>query len=924
MAGSFLARVVPTVLLLVLILAVPPGPSAAASHAPMGILIHPANPTPRGDLVAGALANAALPSVRPTGPNPAGTASSAGPIPSASSPSSDVFETPSPAIPSTRPTTFVVATSLNCPPSCTPTLNVTAPAGPWALILLNYTGSIAPQVYDSSYHATVNGVPVLFGTTPEMYTWTVLKDLNEYSALFSRTVAFQFVLGSAVVTGHFVISVSLSFYPVPTGAPAPVVPDQVVPVWPFTSLSGTRPAASTNVTIPQDVQNATLEVYSYGFSGGGADEFWYASQPAYRAVGITVDGSPLATIQPFEYVNTGGLDLFLWDPVTGAYTANNVPYQVDVTAALGLIEGTHTFNASVLGLGRGSNWFVAGSLLLYTNSSILSASLTSDPAPGVVYSNGSSGGTPTESVTRSYSYASALNLYGGSEAVTSWTNETFSAAFPVFPAKNASGAFVTARTSFQESIVSPEGSTWRNSSSTPSIGFVAGQVFKQSSTTGGGYPIFGNITYTMYELFQNWNLTHTDTSVSSHGIRTVSASYSNDNVTANGTYVGEEEEISPSAAMILKITTFWSNNTKVYRSLDVAAPLGAWYNHTVTSQLTPADLTTDQAAVLVDSAQYTDAASLRPSALETDVGQPATVSVRSLGFGAPFSATWIGLPPGCSPTTSAYTLTCSPKAAGTFSVSIVLVGVYGQAAPAATLSWTVHPDPVVSVHAAPAIFDVGRPTNLSIAVTGGAAPVRCAWFANGVPIGPGTVCPMAFSYDPSSAGPVTVNVSLTDALGVTAANFTRLVVEPIGQAMLQFANPTNSPVPSIQVGDSLLFTTNVLGGVAPFFYHWFVNDASLGPGSSDANFTFQPTQAGTFTISSAATDADGITVQSASVTVDVTAHGGSGTPGGGSGGPPLGTEALVGVGVAGVAVILLVVVLVMRRPSRPPGSGGTD
>ena len=84
--------------------------------------------------------------------------------PSAGTPSSDIVEVPPPATPPTQPTTFVVASHLACPPACTPSMNVTPPPGPWALILLNFTGSVVPSVYDSSYHASVNGVPVLFGT----------------------------------------------------------------------------------------------------------------------------------------------------------------------------------------------------------------------------------------------------------------------------------------------------------------------------------------------------------------------------------------------------------------------------------------------------------------------------------------------------------------------------------------------------------------------------------------------------------------------------------------------------------------------------------------------------------------------------------------------------------------------------------------
>ncbi|HEV2166441.1 MAG TPA: peptide-N4-asparagine amidase, partial [Thermoplasmata archaeon] len=730
--------------------------------------------------------------------------------PSTATPSSDVIETPPPAIPPTQPTTYVIASKLNCPNACTPSMNVTAPSGPWALILLNFTGSVAPSVYDSSYHATVNGVPVFFGTTPELYTWTVLKDLTEYSALFEGTAQFQFVLGQATIGGHFILNVSLSFYPVPTGAAPPRVPNQIVPLWPFTGLSSSRTLASANASVPYDVQNATLELFSYGFSNGAYDEFWYSGSggyAAYRAVDVTVDGSPLATVQPFEYINTGGLDLYLWDPVTGAYTANDLPYEVDVTAALGLLEGPHAFNATVVGREAASTWFVGGSLLLYTNASYTGASLISEPLPSVTYTNGTSttrGIPPPETVTRSYTYASDLSSPNGTQLVESWTNETFASSFPTGPNPNETGAIVNAATRFQEISLAPWGVSWRNDSSSPSVAFESGSVFLQSSSTNGGYPYYGNITQTMYWLDQNWNLTHVDTEVPAHGPRMVLASYSNDNVTANGMYSGEEKLISPAAAELLSISTFWSNTTKSYASFEVSGSLTASYSHAVTAQLTPADLSTNLAQVLSNAVHYSDSADLSESHPTSDVGQANTFSIRAFGFGGPFTFSWSGLPSGCSPSPAQLTLVCRASSPKPFVVSVVALGAFGQSTPATTVTWTVDPDPTLSVTVKPAEIDLGRSTNLTLSASGGLAPFKCTWTANGVPVGPGNPCPKSFAYDPSSAGSINVSVNLTDALGFLVSNWSFLIVEPAPTATLEFANPSSSAIPRIAIGDTLV------------------------------------------------------------------------------------------------------------------------
>src|SRR5579862_1309986 len=96
-------------------------------------------------------------------------------------PTSALIATPPPAVPDTTPTVMYF---LNASESCCVESNYSAPTGPWAMIVLNYTGQAVNGVYDSSYRAYVDQSMVLFGTTPEYGTWTVLKDITEYSVLF--------------------------------------------------------------------------------------------------------------------------------------------------------------------------------------------------------------------------------------------------------------------------------------------------------------------------------------------------------------------------------------------------------------------------------------------------------------------------------------------------------------------------------------------------------------------------------------------------------------------------------------------------------------------------------------------------------------------------------------------------------------------
>ncbi|MCI4336358.1 MAG: hypothetical protein L3K17_04060, partial [Thermoplasmata archaeon] len=356
-------------------------------------------------------------------------------------PTSGLISTPPPAIPDTTP---VVMYFTNASQNCCVQANFTAPVGTWDLIVLNYTGQAVNGVYDSSYRAYVDQSMVLFGTTPEYGTWTVLKDVTEYTSLFHGTFNLTFLLGAAVTNVYFLTSVSLAFYPVPNGGHAPPEPNLIVPLWFRVSITTSSPTIYVDTNLPTNVTNATMELYAYGF---GPDEFWYSQEPGYRNVEVAVNGTSLASVLPFQYINTGGIDLFTWRPITGSFTLSDRPYELNETAALGLLEGPHNLTARLLGVTLSSDWIVAGSLLLHTDANATAASSTSyawsAPAP-TIHTVGSTVYDETATVT--YSYSSLVGLPGGpvnvsleraltySSAVTagqswltaSWTNLTAS------------------------------------------------------------------------------------------------------------------------------------------------------------------------------------------------------------------------------------------------------------------------------------------------------------------------------------------------------------------------------------------------------------------------------------------------------------------------------------------------------------------
>ncbi|MHB1470835.1 MAG: peptide-N4-asparagine amidase [Thermoplasmataceae archaeon] len=287
---------------------------------------------------------------------------------------SSVQVSPPPVVPDTTPINITLFSNFTVLHWC-PTVSGTfqAPSGNFAAIVVTYSGEATGVVYDSSYWLTLNNATVFTGTTPEYGNWSVQNNITEFSSLLQGKVYFYFYPPMAIIDGSFVNSVTISFYPVSSDSPALSEPNMVL----STPLSYANDVSTANVTVPSDTVAAKLLLYVYGY---GADEFWYANEPYYspfESISVTSGSTPIANVLPFPYINTGGINLFQWRPVTGVYTLNDRPYEVNVTAALGIIEGSHNLTVSMNKIDPGSFWQVSADLLIYTNPSAGPAQLIS-------------------------------------------------------------------------------------------------------------------------------------------------------------------------------------------------------------------------------------------------------------------------------------------------------------------------------------------------------------------------------------------------------------------------------------------------------------------------------------------------------------------------------------------------------------------
>jgi Peptide N-acetyl-beta-D-glucosaminyl asparaginase amidase A len=262
--------------------------------------------------------------------------------------------------------------------------------GPWSMVVMDWTGSIAGRQFDRLAAVWIGGVEVLRLTTPEPdprgITWHVEKDVSEYSSILRqpRTVVTSLEnLVDATFTGVFHITLSLTFYAADARHPAAAAPSQVVPIstgtqgpaW-FTINSASQQARAT-LHLPTNLTRARLQVYA---SSHGCEEQWFTNVPdayaqshgaaglcgggAFRELQVLVDGTLAGVATPFPVIYSGGLNPFMWRPIPSVGQLDVMPYVVDLTPFVGLLTDGQPHTIAITVANNEGFWPVDGDLLL--------------------------------------------------------------------------------------------------------------------------------------------------------------------------------------------------------------------------------------------------------------------------------------------------------------------------------------------------------------------------------------------------------------------------------------------------------------------------------------------------------------------------------------------------------------------------------
>ena len=284
--------------------------------------------------------------------------------------------------------------------------------GPWAKVVFiaDFTVTAGRQ-FDRTAEFYLGNANIFYGTTAEPRralspSWHVESDLTDLSALFRTAQTGQANLGNLVnstYTGIIYGSAALEFYPAPLPFLAPTVPDIVVPVSSGNNagtLNMTADQVTQTLNLPRNVERVYLDVIAQSQSN---DEFWYFCVPndqtgpllscgntAFRETEVTIDGKPAGVAPVYPWIYTGGIDPYLWEPITGVQTLNFKPYRVDLTPFAGVLADGEQHIVGV-GVYNANSYFLAtANLLVYTdhgraqvNGGLLSNSLGAAPVPVV-------------------------------------------------------------------------------------------------------------------------------------------------------------------------------------------------------------------------------------------------------------------------------------------------------------------------------------------------------------------------------------------------------------------------------------------------------------------------------------------------------------------------------------------------------------
>ena len=352
--------------------------------------------------------------------------------------------------PATTPCTVPLFQNLAFADFTPKSFSYTPPAacpGPWAKVVFTADFTVtAGRQFDRTAAFYLGHASIYYGTTAEPRaalspSWHVERDVTDLTSLFESAQTgeanignFVGVSGGVTYNGIIYANAALQFYPASSHDAAPVTADIVVPVNGGGGDAGTLNTTTDQITqtlnLPKNVERVFLDVIAQSQSN---DEFWYFCVPndqasnlescgntAFRETEIWIDGKPAGVAPVYPWIYTGGIDPYLWEPITGVQTLDFKPYRVNLTPFAGVLSDGNAHTVAVSVYNANSYFLATANLLVFEDhgtstvtGGIISNSLT-EPDP-VVTENITAGAGPT--------YTGSVTVGSNrSFAISGWAN----------------------------------------------------------------------------------------------------------------------------------------------------------------------------------------------------------------------------------------------------------------------------------------------------------------------------------------------------------------------------------------------------------------------------------------------------------------------------------------------------------------------
>ena len=259
--------------------------------------------------------------------------------------------------------------------------SVLFPIGAYDQITVTFFDQYISNPFDDSFVVLVNNTQILAGNTLELENTSAIEPVTQYYSILQGLASvtslspqfnpgyasrlstwFTFYLGKEAQHPGTVIPAFTDI-----GFPAPVRDPKVNVLNPY------NVSKSFNVTFPKNVATAYINFYE---QQNGNDEFWYANEPPFREFRIYINGTLVGTVEPYPNIQTGGGDLFLWQPILAIGAELYPPHQISLMPYISLLHGTQNITVEVI---NDENLWVRSALnfMLNTTSSAVSAVIPS-------------------------------------------------------------------------------------------------------------------------------------------------------------------------------------------------------------------------------------------------------------------------------------------------------------------------------------------------------------------------------------------------------------------------------------------------------------------------------------------------------------------------------------------------------------------